>query len=241
MYRQGTKLVMEHHKCYRCAGSGERPTVTVPCPKCEGTGKGPRGGRRGCKECNGSGNEYLYPADLGIFLPGSCSQCGGSGQLPDTLYDTLPKDVWHSMDFRVVRTNRASGFMEQYIGVGCYSSTDYGDAWESNDNQALIQKVRDDRLSTPQAIKVARYLCPTCGEVAKPRWTSPEYNDDHKGMPKGYKVGECMHPSLPEVWEQSNELCDAVVINVHPKGYTVLGVFYVKSAGREDVVDKVLV
>ena len=239
MYRQGTKLVMGTHKCHSCAGSGERPTVTVPCPKCEGTGKGPRGGRRGCRKCNGFGNEYLNPADLHIFLPGSCKQCGGSGQLPDDLYDTLPKDLWQSMDFRVVRTNRGSGFMEQYIGVGCYSSTDYGDAWESNDSPALIRKVRDDRLGTPQAIKVARYLCPTCGEVAKPGWVSA-YNDDHKGMPKGHKVGECMHPSLPEVWEESNEVCDAVVINVHPNGYTVLGVFYTDDR-KPGVVESVLV
>lgn len=239
MYRQGTKLVMDRHKCWSCAGSGERPTVKVPCPKCEGTGRGPRGGRRGCRKCNGGGYDYLRPKDLDIFLPGSCKNCEGSGTLPDNLYDTLPQDVWENLDFRVVRTDRGQGWVESYIGVGCYSSTDYGDQWKANDAPALITKVRE-RENRPQCIKVARYLCPTCGEVAKPRWVSA-YDDDHKDFTKGHKVGECLHPNLPEVWENSNELCDAVVINVHPRGYTVLGVFYERSAGRETVVDKVLV
>jgi len=231
MYRQGAKLVMEPKLCYSCSGSGIHPTITVPCYKCEGTGLGPRGGKKGCRSCNGYGgcNQYLRTDELGeefgVRLRPPCTTCEGGGYVDPSLYDTLPAEVWESLDFRVIYTDRPQGGMESLIGVGCYSVTDYGDAWKARDAGALMHKVRVERESRPQAIKVARYLCPTCGEPGKPRW------DFSNGYPRdpGYveaKVAECGHPHPPQVWEDSNELVDAVVINVHPRGYTVLGVFY---------------
>ena len=49
-------LTLGKTSCRNCR-EGSVPTK-VDCPKCLGTGNGPRGGRRTCRPCHGFGTKY---------------------------------------------------------------------------------------------------------------------------------------------------------------------------------------
>ncbi len=64
--------------CDLCLGSGTfapaRPTVTITCPKCGGTGQEPAP-RALCPACHG----------LGIVGRADCATCTGAGTIPTPL------------------------------------------------------------------------------------------------------------------------------------------------------------
>ena len=112
----------------------------MPCPTCNGTGKGPRGGRNGCRKCYGSGNAY----DHDNRVP--CSKCGGDyiDHDDENWCDNAPAGLVQSLPWAVMRQNRAQSFAEAYLGTGLFSCTDYGTAWSQNDNDGLISHIKSD-------------------------------------------------------------------------------------------------
>lgn len=143
-------LVLEQAECWSCDGSGEQDErVRVSCPKCGGNGRGVRGGWQGCKNCHGVGYEW---ATTGQQEP--CYQCDGHGMKDETIFDRVSDAMWASMNFEVRGSNRNQSWQEQYIGLGCWSVTDYGRHQGMTDEE-LIAKVRDDRGSSlPQVCKL---------------------------------------------------------------------------------------
>jgi hypothetical protein len=58
--------------------------------------------------------------------------------------DHAPQAVLDDLPIRVTSQNRRSSFNEQYLGFNTiYSVTDYGEAWNNCDDEALLKEVRD--------------------------------------------------------------------------------------------------
>lgn len=171
---ENNTLVLGTHECRRCDENNEvRETEYLPCRTCKGTGRGPRGGRDGCKECRGLRRRSY---DTGRMIP--CENCSGTGQEPDDFYDRVPDEIWQSLDFRVHRNpRRAQTFVEAHIGVGCWSVTDYGQHKNMSD-EALIQKVRDDHTGGVQACKIIKHT----GSSYKPEDPPDPTLPDHIGI-----------------------------------------------------------
>lgn len=121
----------------------------MDCPKCKGTGNGPRGGKGKCQGCYGRGTVPDHDN------PVPCRKCGGNYVDADeeNRCDTAPDGILYEMPWAVVRQNRAQSFAEAYLGTGLYSCTDYGTAWNSDDDNALIEKVLSEERRT-QAVKI---------------------------------------------------------------------------------------
>jgi hypothetical protein len=175
-------LVLGKKDCY--CGDGTQ-NGRKDCPTCKGTGNGPRGGARKCRPCMGSG--WLTDPDN----PVTHDRCGGAWEAfeDESLYDFVDGDIVRLLPVVVRRLNRGQSFLEAYIGVGLYSATDYGRAWDSDDDEALIAKVREDYF-TVQGTKIARKTA-----------------DPHIA-----------------------EMCNHILIDVHPNGYNVVGVFTTEPA-----------
>jgi len=61
---------------------------------------GPRGGKKKCRACFGSGQQDDHERQT------NCRNCNGSGSLQETLYDFMPDEVWRSFTFKVYRDCR---------------------------------------------------------------------------------------------------------------------------------------
>lgn len=142
-------IVFGMRECRRCWGEG---TVAKrqACPKCHGTGNGPRGGHGGCRTCYGSGARYDHNVQE------TCPTCEGVNSKAfeaEDICDRISDDDWRAFEFRVYRSNRPQTWGEAYMGAGVFSCTDYGVHKELSDD-ALIADVRE-RAGSVQAIKVA--------------------------------------------------------------------------------------
>lgn len=121
----------------------------MDCPKCKGTGNGPRGGKGKCQQCYG---RRIVPDHDNPVL---CRKCGGDYIDADeeNRCDNAPDGILYELPWAVVRQNRAQSFAEAYLGTGLYSATDYGTAWNADDDIALIQKVLEEERRV-QAVKI---------------------------------------------------------------------------------------
>jgi len=142
MYRDEDTLVLEKKDCGRCTHREEwRGTVPTekPCPVCDGTGKGPRGGRRGCQNCRGSGTVWDHENRQ------PCPRCGGDWKdaEDETVYDKMPPEIIQSLDFRVYRDpDRPRTLNEGLLGFGTVCSvTDYG-RYKALTDTELIDKIK---------------------------------------------------------------------------------------------------
>lgn len=127
-----------------------------PCPRCDGTGNGPRGGARGCKGCYGSGRKV----DPTRTMP--CTRCGGDFKDHDeeNWTDRVPSEIVQALPHFIVKSRHRQTFVEAYIGVGLWSCTDYGRRWEALEapdatGDDLIAEVIAEETFV-QACKVAR-------------------------------------------------------------------------------------
>jgi hypothetical protein len=141
-------LHLERKDCSCGDGTQSR---RIDCPGCKGTGKGPRGGRNGCRKCYGSGNAW----DHDNRVP--CTRCNGDyiNHDPENWCDKAPAGLVQSLPWAVVRQDRSQSFAEAYLGTGLFSCTDYGTAWDANDDAALIATLKSEERHT-QAIKICR-------------------------------------------------------------------------------------
>jgi len=147
--REGDKLVLGRVACKHCWGQGTVAT-REPCPACRGTGRGRRGGRGGCKECQGG--KYRWNQDKRTVCPG-CQGVDSAIAEEATVYDGLPRAVWESLAFRVTSRQRALHWVEGCLGGGIHTVLDYGQHRSLSDEE-LIAEVRDG--GCPQICKVAR-------------------------------------------------------------------------------------
>jgi RecJ-like exonuclease len=142
------ELVLEKRNCRSCVG-GEVAT-RIDCPKCDGTGNGPRGGKRSCKECFGNGRKFTWDK------VDTCPKCNGNYVDADmeTPYDSL-KDYSDIPKVVIRSPKRVMSWMEEHIGAGLYSVVDYG-RHESMTDDELIEREFADKRSTIQGIKIIR-------------------------------------------------------------------------------------
>lgn len=149
-------LTLEPRDCRVC--QLQEPQGTMPtkasCPKCSGTGRGPRGGVRGCKTCRGFGYEWDHDTRQ------TCGHCEGRFEDFDTegRCDYAPVEALAGVDIQVVREDRPGTWNEAHLGLGTiFSVTDYGRAREADDDY-VVGKVRESFASrAEQAIKVADF------------------------------------------------------------------------------------
>lgn len=144
-------LTRQACECRSCRGTGTQ-LKALACPQCDGTGKGPRGGRGGCRKCHGHGTHYSPNHTE------TCSACEGKPE--DASYETwcdkAPVEAARSMPMVVVRLNRLNTFNEAYFGHGTlWSCTDYGAANSQTDDE-LVARVRESLTMPVQAIKIVR-------------------------------------------------------------------------------------
>jgi hypothetical protein len=86
-----------------------------------------------------------------------CTRCNGDyiNHSPENWCDYAPAGLVQSLPWAVVRQDRSQSFAEAYLGTGLFSCTDYGTAWDANDDAALIAAIKADERHT-QAIKICR-------------------------------------------------------------------------------------
>lgn len=147
MLIENGKIILGHKNCYCEDGT---QSTRIPCGECKGTGNGKRGGRGGCRKCNGSRNDYDH------INRSTCSRCKGNPTNfeRETLCDYLPDGVWESLTFKVIRNNAPMSIAESLIGIGCvFSCTDYGTAWKRNNDDELIASVKESK--SHQATNIA--------------------------------------------------------------------------------------
>lgn len=142
-------LTLERKPCGLCRGSG-RSIVAQPCPT---GGRGPRGGKDGCRTCHGTGSHY----DRAVTE--TCRQCGGNDPLSheaETVYDHLGFGEFRSLvEWKVVDATDTR-FTELGMCLAphgaLYTCGDYG-AHLDLDDDALIAAVKD-RDDWTQAVKL---------------------------------------------------------------------------------------
>jgi hypothetical protein len=148
---EGKQLILGERTCH-CHhfpyGAGKIAGKKA-CSECEGTGKGKRGKDRGCKKCYGFTTE---PDFVNLIV---CPTCQGEDRIAEIDTDPLADEDFRSLPFRVVREDRGSTWLEEYLPLGsCWSSIDYGRSWQLSDEE-LIAQVKA-AASNVQACKVSR-------------------------------------------------------------------------------------
>jgi RecJ-like exonuclease len=152
------KIVLGRKVCWRCHEG--QIAGKVCCPECKGSGNGKRGGRGGCRRCNG--NCTVYSADV----MEECYECKGKyiDYEAETLCDYMPKDIWAQVPLKVYRTNKPMTVGEYLLGMGClFSCTDYGRAWGSTDEQVLESVRKHDSVQATKVCADDGRLCSHVG------------------------------------------------------------------------------
>lgn len=165
------KLVLEMEPCSCCdhpkVPAGRQPG-RKPCPTCNGTRRGPRGGKNRCRDCfTGSVPDFENHE--------VCGNCNGSQEQPETMTSILSKvqrqAIIGHLNFRLYIADRGMSFNESYLGLGTiYSVGDYGAAFElladadEDTRTKFLEGLRDEiNGSSLQPCKVAnnetRELC----------------------------------------------------------------------------------
>jgi len=168
--------------CRACTYTPGTAPTPIDCPSCEGTGNGPRGGRRTCRPCYGSGTRY----DQEVRIP--CPACKGEYESADTetLCDRIADDQWKKIvEWQVVRGADRLDRISQVIGISgaLVTVADYGKAHEQDDEAVLSDAMRSVGTSV-QAIHIVRkadmrladriiVLVSPNGYGVLPMWDSP--------------------------------------------------------------------
>lgn len=158
MRLDGNKIIPGTERCYNC--NEGKITSPVSCMTCNGTGKGVRGGKGGCKKCYGSGNVYAY---IGV----KCPKCNATGIQPHTPSSPLARDIFNTIPIRVIASDWAVTWNESNLGFGCIYSSSGSSGPAIDDQAAWENEVRRDAhsLLTKDVIKG---IDPVTGEI---NWT----------------------------------------------------------------------
>jgi RecJ-like exonuclease len=121
-------LTLGTRSCSGCWGKGTVATEQ-PCKTCKGTAKGPRGGRGKCRDCF---HGHVWDQNIRE----TCGKCKGSLVEPASRYDYTPDNFLRNyFEVKVIRSGRKPLWVESWLGVGLYSTTDYGRYKSQNDDE----------------------------------------------------------------------------------------------------------
>lgn len=163
MRLEGNKIILEDETCHMCGSNGlpiGKAPSRKPCPTCNGTRRGKRGGRNGCKDCfTGTVADWDNPI--------TCDCCDGLGKVPETMTSFMrgerKREIIDALPIKLFFADRGSTFNEAYLGLGTvYAMNDYGRAWqrlEARDDESIndfLSEIRDDlNETTVQGCKIA--------------------------------------------------------------------------------------
>ena len=85
----------------------------------------------------------------------TCGNCNGTGEVMEDVCSYVPFSLLDNVPVRVIRSNHRQSFAEAYLGVGLWSSTDYG-RHKAQTDEELINQVREAKSFQP--IKVVKKL-----------------------------------------------------------------------------------
>lgn len=148
-------IVLEQCACRACQYSPGTEATPIACPKCDGTGNGPRGGKGKCTKCYGNGKAWDHENRR------ACSRCGGdyAGKDEDGICDRIPTDEWRDIvRWTVVRhRDKAIGRIAGLIGYrgALVTCTDYGRADRLDDDTVISEAIGSVGSST-QVINIVR-------------------------------------------------------------------------------------
>jgi hypothetical protein len=139
---------LETRDCYACEnwrGQGF-PAGTfggyIRCMACQGTGRGVRGGKNGCRTCFGRDTELNRDPDRQTL---ACDTCQGSAKVRETVTDFVSDELlaqlMEHISWRFVDQSRPADFLERSIGLGFGSVIDYG-GWRNLDSYCLEQEAK---------------------------------------------------------------------------------------------------
>lgn len=175
--------------CYFCH-EGTQP-LRVPCPT---GGRGPRGGRDGCRTCHGSGTHF----DQSQRVP--CPRCDGTGIVheQERSTDRVP-DAWLTGEHVTRECRVLTREMPQAVsllGHGCVGGAcvDYGRTYDR-----VREAVRDDGRSDAARVRALH-------ELERSLAADPEY------LRMLHHVQACNVV-------RDGRLCDRLVLAVWPQGY----------------------
>jgi len=139
-----------------CSGCHEGSVPTkMDCPKCLGTGNGPRGGRGACRSCYGNGHKWNQDVRV------ACPICYGEWEsaADENICSRINESEWvDSVNWEVQRFPGTSfNLWQRNIGVGAsiYTCVDYGRAMDHMSDSELIEAVLES-VGNTQAINVVR-------------------------------------------------------------------------------------
>lgn len=145
-------LTLDLTDCGRCKFTPGTVATEIPCPTCGGSGKGLRGGARGCRKCSGFGRAYDQENRS------TCPKCDGKPQRTEreSWCDAAPAEAIAALQLRIARQDRDTSWNESYLGLNClWSTTDYGDAWKRSDLEVLTgvrEKLLGDRTQATKLL-----------------------------------------------------------------------------------------
>lgn len=139
-------LIPEKKKCFQCQGT-KRHNDFKTCPLIDKPVK--HLDKSKCPYC-GAKRKFEHKSILMGEI--DCKYCE-DGFVAETLYDYVPLEIWRDMEFRVFRSTRPTSVLEKLLGVGVFSSVDYGKHKELTDEQ-LIESVKG-KTYQPQGVKIA--------------------------------------------------------------------------------------
>ena len=154
------RFVYEIKECFMCEGKGKVEEF-IDCPN----DRQPMRGKK-CPHCETT-NKHHHLISTGKMRP--CGHCEGKGKVMENDCDSIPREMWESLTFKVYRTNRPMTINDSYYGFGCvWSCTDYGRCKDLSDDE-LISEVKKGG-SMIQPVKIADKdgnICDHIGIVCK--------------------------------------------------------------------------
>ena len=131
------------------------------CPACNGTNRTKGGlGKGQCTKCN-----FGIVVDFEPAHRVACDRCNGTRKVQSTSCSYVPIEIYRSLPFQVIRSDKSQTWNEAWLGMGCiFSVTDYGRHKNISD-ELLIAEARH-KESSIQACKIANSNNKLCSYVA---------------------------------------------------------------------------
>lgn len=120
----------------------------ISCPQCAGKPRPGYIGQRCCTKCNDRARLTRTPGLIPNYESKTriCPRCNGTGYVPETLTDYIPRNhpIYDTFTITVIRRSALPWIM-QNLGFGSVmSSTDYGAMASQPNDAAIVAGIRKD-------------------------------------------------------------------------------------------------